>query len=50
MDAVSKKTFPVINPTNGQVIAEVAEADKVCITCSYKNYFRNMNLFILGGC
>lgn len=28
VDAVSKKTFPVINPTNGQVIAEVAEADK----------------------
>lgn len=29
VDAVSKKTFPVINPANGQVIAEVAEADKV---------------------
>uniref|UniRef100_V5GV38 Retinal dehydrogenase 2 n=1 Tax=Anoplophora glabripennis TaxID=217634 RepID=V5GV38_ANOGL len=28
VDAVSKKTFPVINPTNGQVIAEVDEADK----------------------
>ncbi|KAJ8914585.1 hypothetical protein NQ315_017290, partial [Exocentrus adspersus] len=28
VDAVSKKTFPVYNPTNGQVIAEVAEADK----------------------
>ncbi|KAG5893698.1 hypothetical protein JTB14_017805 [Gonioctena quinquepunctata] len=28
VDAVQKKTFPVLNPTNGKVIVEVAEANK----------------------
>ncbi|XP_076239580.1 aldehyde dehydrogenase 1A1 [Calliopsis andreniformis] len=28
VDAVSKKTFPTINPANGKVIVEVAEGDK----------------------
>lgn len=28
VDAVSKKTFPTINPTNGEVIVDIAEADK----------------------
>lgn len=28
-DAVSKKTFPTINPATGEVICEVAEGDKV---------------------
>lgn len=30
VDAVSKKTFPTINPQNETVIAQVAEGDKVC--------------------
>lgn len=29
VDAVNKKRFPTINPTNGQKIIDVAEADKV---------------------
>lgn len=28
-DAVSKKTFPTINPATGEVICQVAEGDKV---------------------
>ena len=30
-DAQSGKTFPTINPSTGEVICHVAEADKVCI-------------------
>lgn len=30
MDAVSKKTFPTINPQDESVIIQVAEGDKVC--------------------
>jgi hypothetical protein len=29
VDALSKKTFPVINPSNGKKIVEVAAGDKV---------------------
>ncbi len=29
VDAASGKTFPTINPSTGETIAEVAEADKV---------------------
>lgn len=28
VDAISRKTFPVINPSTGKVTVEVAEADK----------------------
>lgn len=28
VDAVSKKTFPVVNPSTGKIISQVAEADK----------------------
>lgn len=28
-DAISKKTFPTINPATGEVICQVAEGDKV---------------------
>ncbi len=31
VDAASGKTFPTINPSTGETIAEVAEADKVQI-------------------
>lgn len=31
MNAVSKKTFPTINPVTGKKIADVAEGDKVCL-------------------
>lgn len=29
MNAVSGRKFPTINPTNGKVIAEISEGDKV---------------------
>lgn len=34
-DAVSKKTFPTINPATGEVICEVAEGDKVINSCTF---------------
>ena len=32
VDAVEGKTFPTINPTNGEVICEVAEGTKVYLS------------------
>lgn len=29
VDSVSGKTFPTINPSNGEVIANISEGDKV---------------------
>lgn len=42
VDAKSKKTFDTINPTNGKVIAKVAEADTVIIF--HFNWFIIFNL------
>jgi phenylacetaldehyde dehydrogenase len=32
VDAASKKTFPVLNPANKEVIAHIAEADKADVS------------------
>ena len=45
-DSVSGKTFPTINPSNGKVIAQIQEADKVCIIyslCHHISYFCYLN-------
>jgi aldehyde dehydrogenase (NAD+) len=36
VDAVSKKTFPVLNPANKEVIAHIAEADKADVDVAVK--------------
>jgi aldehyde dehydrogenase (NAD+) len=36
VDAVSKKTFPVLNPANKEVIAHIAEADKADVDIAVK--------------
>jgi aldehyde dehydrogenase (NAD+) len=36
VDAVSKKTFPTENPTNGKTIVEIAEADKADVDLAVK--------------
>jgi len=36
VDAVSKKTFPTNNPTNGKKIVDVAEADKADVDIAVK--------------
>ncbi|KAK2504877.1 hypothetical protein MC885_011301 [Smutsia gigantea] len=35
-DAVSKKTFPTVNPTTGEVISHVAEGDRAGVDLAVK--------------
>ncbi|MEQ2235099.1 Aldehyde dehydrogenase, mitochondrial, partial [Ilyodon furcidens] len=45
-DAVSGKTFPTINPSTGEVICQVAEADKADVDKAVK---AAQNAFRLGS-
>lgn len=58
MDAVSGKTFPVINPATGKKVVDVAEGDKVNgssvgvhftqVKIMYMSRYVNMNVVLFG--
>lgn len=47
VDAKSRKTFPTMNPATGKVIAEVAEGDKVMVTCTFGFRYQFKTIFFV---